>query len=352
MREGVPVGPGPRGSLDDRDGDRRSPCAPAAVDVHAALAAIVGDARVRRDASLAPYTTFRVGGRADWLAEARGETELVRLLAAAGDLGLPVTMLGGGSNVLVADEGVRGLVVRSWHGGVSEVAPGVVRASAGVTINGLVRWTIRRGLAGLEVWAGTPGTVGGAIHGNAHFRDELIGDVVTDVGLVRANGTDAPARIRRTPRDAMDFGYDRSRLQETGEVVVWAEFGVTRAPAKRLRAAARDSLHFRKRTQPLALPSAGCIFQNPDPARDPVPVDLPSTAGALIDGAGWKGQAIGGARVSETHANFIVTAPGATARDVRTLLDRVQTAVAERYGVTLKPEVVFLGQFGADAESA
>ena len=122
MREGVPVGPGPRGSLDDRDGDRRSPCAPAAVDVHAALAAIVGDARVRRDASLAPYTTFRVGGRADWLAEARGETELVRLLAAAGELGLPVTMLGGGgSNVLVADEGVRGLVVRSWHGGVSEV---------------------------------------------------------------------------------------------------------------------------------------------------------------------------------------------------------------------------------------
>lgn len=352
MREGVTSGHDPRGTPGHRATDRRPPPLPTAVDVHASLAAVVGAARIHRDVCLAPYTTFRVGGRADWLAEARSETELVRLLAAASRLGLPVTMLGGGSNVLVADEGVRGLVIRAWQGAVSEVAPGVVRASAGMTINGLVRWTIRRGLAGLETWAGTPGTVGGAIHGNAHFRNQLIGDVVIDVGLVRAGSARAGAEIRRTPRDAMGFGYDRSRLMRTGEVVVWSEFGVTRAPAERLRAAARDSLRFRKQTQPLALPSAGCIFQNPDPARDPVPVELPPTAGALIDGAGWKGRAIGGARVSETHANFIVTAPGATARDVRVLLDRVQAAVAEQYGVRLRPEVVFLGRSGTDLESA
>ena len=352
MREGVTSGLDPRGNPGDRAPDRVPPSLPTTADVHATLASVVGDARIHRDVCLAPYTTFRVGGRADWLAEARSETELVRLLAAAGGLGLPITMLGGGSNVLVADEGVRGLVIRAWHGGVSEVAPGVIRASAGMTINGLVRWTIRRGLAGLETWAGTPGTVGGAIHGNAHFRTQLIGDVVIDVGLVRTDRAGAGAEVRRTPRGAMGFGYDRSRLMKTGEVVVWSEFGVTRAPAERLRAAARDSLRFRKQTQPLALPSAGCIFQNPDPARDPVPAELPPTAGALIDGAGWKGRAIGGARVSETHANFIVTEPGATARDVRMLLDRVQAAVVDRYGVTLQPEVVFLGRSGTDPESA
>ena len=309
------------------------------VEVRAALAAVVGDDRVGSDVSLAPHTTFRVGGTADWLVEARKESDLVDLPSVARRFALPVTMLGGGSNVLVADEGVRGVVIRSMLASVVEVSPGIVRASAGVSINGLVRWTIHRGLAGLEAWAGTPGTVGGAIHGNAHFQDQAIGDFVSDVGLIRWRGGESGSGIVRTSRAEMEFGYDRSRVQRTGELVAWAEFPVTHAAVDRLRAVARDSLRFRKRTQPLALPSAGCIFKNPD---------VPPTAGALIDGAGLKGHAIGGARVSETHANFIVTESGATARDVRALLHHVQTVVAVRYGVTLRPEVVLLGQFDSE----
>ena len=147
----------------------------------------------------------------------------------------------------------------------------------------------------------------------------------------------------------MGFGYDRSRLQETGEAVLWAEFAVRDGQAADLRAEARSSLRFRKRTQPLSAPSAGCVFRNPHPDRARLPAGVPCAAGALIDGAGLKGCAVGGARVSHVHANFMVTRPGATARDVRILLDLCRAEVAERYGVTLAPEVMFLGEFDASS---
>lgn len=308
-------------------------------ELRARLGAALDPRRIRRAEPLAPLTTLRVGGRADWFLDSRSAREVAAAVAAARGLDLPVTLLGGGSNVLVADAGVRGLVVRFRHGEVAQTAPGVVRAAAGVTLNGLVRWTINRGLAGLEAWAGTPGTVGGAVCGNAHFRGRLIGERVEAVGLL------GPGGERRVPRERMGFGYDRSRVQESGEAVLWAEFAVARAPADDLRAEARSSLRFRKRTQPLAAPSAGCVFRNPDPARVRLPAGAPPcAAGALIDGAGLKGRAVGGARVSHAHANFIVTEPGALARDVRTLIERCRVDVAARYGVTLVPEVVFLGE--------
>lgn len=308
-------------------------------DLRALLGAALDPRRIRRAEPLAPLTTLRVGGRADWFLESRSALEAAAAVAAARALDLPLTLLGGGSNVLVGDAGVRGLVVRFRHGEVAQTAPGVVRAAAGVTLNGLVRWTINRGLGGLEAWAGTPGTVGGAVCGNAHFRGRPIGDRVEAVGLLGRGG-----ETRRVPRERMGFGYDRSRVQETGEAVLWAEFAVARADVAGLRAEARSSLRFRKRTQPLAAPSAGCVFRNPDPGR--VPAGAPCAAGALLDGAGLKGRAVGGARVSRAHANFIVTGPGARARDVRTLIDRCRAEVAARYGVTLVPEVVFLGEHG------
>lgn len=308
------------------------------------LAAAVDPRRLRRDDPLAPLTTLRVGGRADWLLDSRSEREVAAAVRAARTLDLPVTLLGGGSNVLVSDAGVRGLVVRFRHGEIAATPPGTVRATAGVTLNGLVRWTVGRGLAGLEAWAGTPGTVGGAICGNAHFRGRLIGELVTAVGLLGPEGG-----IRRVSPERMGFGYDRSRVQETGEVVLWAEFAVRAGKVADLRAEARSSLRFRKRTQPLAAPSAGCVFRNPDPRRQELPAGVPCAAGALIDGAGLKGRAVGAARVSHVHANFIVTDPGARARDVRTLIARCRADVAARYGVTLVPEVVFLGEFDATA---
>lgn len=306
------------------------------------LGATLDPRRLRCDEPLAPLTTLRVGGRADWFLDSRSEREIAAAVGAARELGLQVTLLGGGSNVLVSDAGVRGLVVRCRHGEIAETAPGTVRASAGVTLNGLVRWTINRGLAGLEAWAGTPGTVGGAICGNAHFRGRLIGELVKAVGLLVPDGG-----IRRAAGDGMGFGYDRSRVQESGEAVLWAEFAVGQGRVADLRVEARSSLRFRKRTQPLAAPSAGCMFRNPDPRGRCLPAGVPYAAGALIDGAGLKGCAVGGAQVSDVHANFIVTEPGARAQDVRALIVRCRAHVAAKYGVTLAPEVVFLGEFDA-----
>jgi UDP-N-acetylmuramate dehydrogenase len=133
------------------------------------LREVLGDAHVHRHAPLAPLTTFKVGGQADWLVDVRSGEEIQRALSAARELSLPVTVLGGGSNVLVADAGLRGLVLRVRGGEVTQIDSTRIRSDGGVTINGLVRWTISRGVSGLEAWAGTPGTVGGAIHGNAHF---------------------------------------------------------------------------------------------------------------------------------------------------------------------------------------
>src|SRR5262245_15602062 len=199
---------------------------------------------------------------------------------------------------------------------VSQPSPDRVRAEAGVTINGLVRWTVGRGLAGLEAWAGTPGTVGGAIYGNAHYAGRNIGDLTTSVQLVTLDG-----RVAVVSAAEMEFRYDASRLKQTGEIVIWAEFEVRPGSPDELRRTARASLSHRKRTQPLDTPSAGCIFQNPDPAADCVPDGIPASAGALVDRAGLKGRRIGGAQISTTHANLIVNDGRATAQDIRTLID-------------------------------
>jgi UDP-N-acetylmuramate dehydrogenase len=294
--------------------------------------------RARANVPLAPLTTFKVGGPADWLLDLRTAADLTAVAAVARDYAAPLTILGGGSNVLVADDGVRGIVVRVHGGEVDRVGDRIVRADAGVTINGLVRWTLIRGLGGLEAWAGTPGTVGGAVHGNAHFRGRLVSELLERVTLVTKDGA-----VADVPVEAMAFGYDSSRLHRTREVVVSADFRVHEGDPDALRAVARESLAFRKRTQPLESSSAGCIFQNPDPARDRVPDGIPPSAGALVDRAGLKGAREGGARVSETHANFIVNEGGATARDVRRLIERCRREVRERFGVELREEIVYLG---------
>jgi UDP-N-acetylmuramate dehydrogenase len=296
--------------------------------------------RARANAALAPLTTFHVGGPADWLVETRSAEEIVAALRIASSAGRPVTMLGGGSNVLVSDEGVRGMVIRSRGGEVSRVDAGHVRADAGVTINGLVRWTIGHACAGLEAWAGTPGTVGGGIYGNAHFGGRLIGELVTEVRLATPGG-----ETTDVPQAEMGFGYDRSRLQASKEVLLSALFRVSNGDPGVLRAVARESLAFRKRTQPLHSPSAGCVFQNPAPGRDAVPEGIPWSAGALVDRAGLKGLAIGGARVSPMHGNFIVNDGNATARDIHQLITRCRDGVRARFGVELREEIVYLGNF-------
>ena len=224
----------------------------------AALVARFGPDRVKRRVLLSDYTTFRVGGPAEWLVETEAPTKSSR--PRAGRRGaVRVTLLGGGSNVLVSDAGVSGLVIRPRGGEVRQIDDRRLRGDAAMTINGLVRWTILHSVAGLEAWAGTPGTVGGAICGNAHFGGRLIGDLVEGVRVATRAGV-----VREVSASEMAFGDDRSRLQETGEVVLAADFRVTPGDPAQLRATARASLAYRKRTQPLETPSAGCVFQNPE----------------------------------------------------------------------------------------
>jgi UDP-N-acetylmuramate dehydrogenase len=306
-----------------------------------ALRQAFGD-RVQVAEPLAPLTTFKLGGPADVLVTLDRSDELQRALSLARDESVPVTVIGGGSNLLIADRGIRGLVIRVRGGEVRQVDPGRVRADAGVTINGLVRWTIARGLASLEAWAGTPGTVGGAIYGNAHFQGRNIGEFVHAVCLMSREG-----RISEVPAADMEFAYDYSRLHRTGEIVVSADFRVGPGDPDRLRTIARESLAYRKRTQPLANASAGCIFQNPTPGRDTLPADVPWSAGALVDRAGLKGAREGQACVSLRHGNFIVNEGNASAGEVRELIERCKRDVYRKCGVQLREEIVSMG-FGPE----
>ena len=312
----------------------------AARDIAKEFGALVSPARVHRKFPMSSLTTLGLGGTADWFVDARGEREFADVLCAARSLGLQTTILGGGSNVLVSDEGIRGLVVRNRHGSVQRLASGGVRAAAGVTLNGLIRWMIQRRLGGLESWAGTPGSVGGAIYGNAHFQGQLISERVMSIGLVSNEG-----REISVSRAEMRFQYDSSRLHRTKETVTWAEFAANDAHPEGLRTTARASLAYRKKTQPLDVSSAGCAFRNPVECADRLPPGLPCSAGALIDSVGLKGRKCGGARVSSRHGNFIVTEEGATASDVLALMRLCRDEVAQRYRIELVPEIDLLGEF-------
>ncbi len=297
--------------------------------------------RLRAMVPLAGLTTFKSGGPADWLFEARSSAELIAAVRAARVASLPLTVLGGGSNVLIGDRGIRGLVVKADMAGVDMIGDAKVRAEAGLTLNGLIRWTMTRGLGGLEAWAGTPGRVGGAVAGNAHFGGRSIGELIDEVQTVSRDGT-----VAAIPGNEMEFAYDRSRLQRTGEILLTAVFHMqTGCNPAELRSIARQSLAHRKRTQPLDGASAGCVFRNPDPRIDKIPDGVPASAGALVDRAGLKGRAIGAARVSEVHANFIVNQGGATSADIRALIDLCRQEVRARFGVELREEIHYLGEF-------
>jgi UDP-N-acetylmuramate dehydrogenase len=321
-----------------RPSPRRSPASPPFLaSLPDALRAALGPERVRPEAPLSELTSFRIGGPAELLAEVRGADETLVALRLAAEHGVAVTLLGGGSNVLVSDRGVRGLVLRSRGGALLRLQDCCVGADAGVSVNGLVRFSICEGLQGLAAWAGTPGSVGGAIYGNAHFRGELISQHVVSVRLATRRGELSDVGVAQ-----LGFGYGHSRLQSSGEVLLSAVFRTRPAEPAALRAVARASLAFRKATQPLALPSAGCVFKNPSAGS--VPPGLPASAGALIEAAGLKGRAHGGARISPLHGNFVVNEGGATARDVAALIELARAAVLERFGVRLEEEIVRLGE--------
>ena len=280
---------------------------------------------VTRGFPLGKATTFGIGGPAEMLARPRSVEELGRLLAAAAAGGLEVRILGGGSNLLVADEGVKGLVVRLAGKAFASVEqlPGGMSVGAGVPLARLVREAASAGLSGVESLAGIPGSVGGALIMNAGGKYGCIGDVVEEV---RALGRDG--RIVRLRREGCGFGYRSSRLRET--IVTGCRLALTpdqpAAVAERTRGVRAE----KRRSQPLGQPSAGCVFKNPGP-------ELP--AGRLIDELGFKGRRVGRAMVSELHANYIVNAGGARCGEVLELIDAIREAASRAKGVELELEV-------------
>lgn len=290
----------------------------------------VGD-RLRTRQSLAPLTTFRIGGVAELYLEAEREEDLVAAGHAIQATQIPFVVIGKGSNLLVSDRGFPGLVVRLGRGFRWAAREGErIVAGGSMPLPALAGVALRHGLGGLEFGVAIPGTVGGAVRMNAGAHGHEIGEVVESVRVLHLR-SGIGASI---PASRAGFTYRRSDLGEDA-VVSAATFHLAGAPTERVRAAMDEARAWRRATQPLAEPNCGSVFKNP-----------PGQAAArLIDEAGAKGRRVGGARVSDKHANFVVTAEGATADDVLRLIEDVRGLVRRTSGIDLELEVQLIGEF-------
>ncbi len=280
---------------------------------------------VTPDHPLAPLVWFRLGGPAAYFASPRGLDELVPLLKRCREQGFAFKILAGGSNVLVRDEGVDALVIHLESPFFSDITvhDNVVEAGCAVPLTALISHSARSGLAGLEILTGIPGTVGGALRGNAGGRQGAVGQFVR-----RATVLDNSDLIQVRERDDLSFADRDSNLDEP--LILSAEFELSPEDPESVVRRMRRIWIIKKENQPYGHQSSGCIFKNPAP-------DV--SAGALIDEAGLKGTVLGGAEVSDRHANFIIAHPGATAADVLQLIDRIRQRVWQQYGYELELQI-------------
>ena len=279
---------------------------------------------IRAEAPLAPFTTWRIGGPAELLATPEDAVDLVNAVQWASRSGVPWRILGNGSNLLIRDEGVRGLVLRLRRtlDGI-HVAGTTIVAGAGASFPAVANAAAAHGLAGLEFAAGIPGSVGGAIVMNAGWHQYETGNVVVSVDFL------APDGMRETwPRERCAFGYRTSAFKGRRGIVLEATFALAQDEPEAVRARLDAFAASRKQNQPTELPSCGSVFLKP-------PGDF---AGRLIEASGLKGAREGGIEVSTKHANFFVNVGGGTARDVLALVERVEREVSGRFGVQLQRE--------------
>jgi len=284
---------------------------------------------------LANMTSFRVGGPAEWFVAPRKLEELQASVEWAKNRGLPVTLLGAGSNLLISDRGLPGLVIHTHHFQQLQfdAATGQVVAGAGKSVPRLAWQAADFGWQGLEWAVGIPGTVGGAVVMNAGAHSECTADYLVEVQTLSSEGT---IEILK-PQD-LGYAYRTSALQGSDRLVTQATFQLKPgADPAQVRALTQDHRNHRLTTQPYHLPSCGSVFRNP----------LPKTAGWLIEQTGLKGYQIGGAKVAERHANFILNYSGATASDIFQLIHYIQQQVERQWSLLLKPEVKILGEFEA-----
>lgn len=291
--------------------------------------------KAERGMPLGKLSTMRVGGPADLLVTAHNGFELRALVRFARARNLPLTLLGRGSNVVISDRGIRGLVVHVRAEG-SRVEGDAYIADAGVPMARAATETQKAGLTGLEFGLAIPGAVGGAVWANAGAHGADVAAILESADVLLADGSEA-----RVPAAELGLGYRDSRFKHPpvdgpAEVVLGARFRLAPADADLIKERLDDIRRWRQEHQPLGIPSAGSTFRNPTAG---------PSAGALIDGIGLKGLREGGATVSEKHANFLVNDGRGTAADVRRLVDRVHDEVLRATGTNLVPEVVFLGDW-------
>ncbi|MDX6642793.1 MAG: UDP-N-acetylmuramate dehydrogenase [Solirubrobacteraceae bacterium] len=288
---------------------------------------------VERDYSLARLTTVRAGGPAEFFARAGDDRTLTELVAWADAEGLSVGVVGSGSNLLVADAGVKGLVIKLDSGLAEIERDGTrLRCGGGARLPAAAAQAARAGLTGLEFGVNIPGTVGGAVKMNANAYGGELGRVLEWVDVVTAAGAE-----RREP-DALGFAYRRSNLQP-GEIVARASFALAPADSAEVKATLADMRSMRRAAQPSGIKTFGSTFKNPedDPRAEG------RTAGQLLEAAGCRGLQVGGARFSPKHANFVENLGEATTADVIALMSEGRRRVHERFGITLEAEVQTLG---------
>ena len=281
---------------------------------------------VRQAEPLAPHTWFKLGGPAEYFAEPTTLEELQQLVNRCNDEGMPVRILGGGSNLLIRDEGVPGLVIRMGEGQLSaiSVVGHTVTAGGAAKLGHVISTAVRESLGGLETLVGIPGTVGGALHGNAGSRGGDIGQWTISATVLTRTGD-----LVQRSREELVFAYRESSLDELA--IVEAQFGLEQDDAEKLTKRMQKQWILKKASQPMSHQSAGCIFKNPRGMH----------AGMLIEQAGLKGTQVGGAEVSQQHANFFIAEEGTTSADVKQLIELVKNRVSERLGVELETEIEF-----------
>ena len=286
---------------------------------------------VRRNVSLAEYTTFRIGGTARYFIAPTSEREFAAAYREATSSGWPVHILGGGSNLLVSDDGIDGIVLCT--SGLRDVAPEVrgtrICARAGTPLGRVIQHAAREGLSGLEGMAGIPGTIGGAVRMNAGARNTSIGEWVDAIWCATADG----CLVRLSGRE-VEWGY---RCAHINDPIVRVDLSLCAGRPASIRQRIRRTVRAKRSAQPTHLPSAGCFFKNPEG----------DSAGRLIDKEGLKGLSVGKAQVSFQHANFVVNTGGASASDVWQLCHTVRTRVQGRFGIELEPEVCVWPAFGS-----
>lgn len=291
---------------------------------------LAGIGKVWTNEPLANHTTWRIGGPADLLIQPKDKASLLTALQIIHRHEIPWSVIGRGSNLLVRDGGIRGAVLKVAEGlSHCEFRGEEVCVGAGYSMIRLAVEAGKMGLTGMEFAGGIPGTVGGAVYMNAGAHGSDLSRILLEAEILFENG-----EVRVLSNEELSFSYRTSLLQKRKGIVLEARFRLREGDRKKIAATLASYKDRRRQTQPLQMPCAGSVFRNP-------PGDH---AGRLIEAAGLKGFQIGGAQVSEIHANFIVNRGGATAADVLTLMDHIRCTIKEKFGVEMHPEVLVVGE--------